>query len=136
MFQFVYLRSAFDSSDNVLIKTQVRTLVLAFYLAKSEDRFILFEQIEQAPILLTTSFSVLVSISIKHSGNPSWAVSLWWLTSFEFDGVITLTLTQFISDNNNRITQMWLKYNYTFTTTNEIKITHFTIQVIDKAFCS
>ena len=76
MFQFVYLRSAFDSSDNVLIKTQVRMLVLAFYLAKSEDRFILFEQIGQAPILLTTSLSVLVSISIKHSGNPSWAVSL------------------------------------------------------------
>ena len=47
-----------------------------------------------------------------------------------------LTLTQFISDNNNRITQMWLKYNYTFTITNEIKITHFTIQVIDEAFCS
>ena len=40
----------------------------------------------------------------------------------------TLTLTQFISDNNNRITpQISLKYNYTFTITNEIKITHFTI---------
>ena len=49
---------------------------------------------------------------------------------------LTLTLTQFISDNNDRITQMWLKYNYTFTITNEIKITHFTIQVIDEAFCS
>ena len=38
--------------------------------------------------------------------------------------LLTLTLTQFISDNNNRITQMLL--NYIFTTTNEIKITHFT----------
>ena len=28
---------------------------------------------------------------------------------------------------------MWLKYNYTFTITNEIKITHFTMQVIDEA---
>ena len=38
--------------------------------------------------------------------------------------LLTLTLTQFISDNNNRITQMLL--NYIFPTTNEIKITHFT----------
>ena len=65
MFQFVYLCSTFDSSDNVHIKTQVRMLDSPCFLAKSEDRFILFEQIGQAPILLTTSFSILVSIRIK-----------------------------------------------------------------------
>ena len=75
MFQFAYLCRTFDSSDNVHIETQVRILVLAF-LVKSEARFILFEQIGQAPILLITFFSILVCISIKHSGNHSCAVSL------------------------------------------------------------
>ena len=75
MFQFAYLCKTFDSSDNVHIETQVRILVLAF-LVKSEARFILFEQIGQAPILLITFFSILVCISIKHSGNHSCAVSL------------------------------------------------------------
>ena len=41
---------------------------------------------------------------------------------------LTLTLTQFISDNSNKITQMWVKKNYTFTITNEIKIITFAIK--------
>ena len=42
--------------------------------------------------------------------------------------MLTLTLTQFISDNSNKITQMWVKKNYTFTITNEIKIITFAIK--------
>ena len=35
------------------------------------------------------------------------------------------TKTQFISDNNNRITQIWQKWNCSFPMLKKLKITHF-----------